>query len=69
MVIVNKRGQIQLINAQTEKLFGYSRQELIGMRVEILVPQRFQSQHSGHREAYAQSPQPRSINFRDRVQF
>jgi|HubBroStandDraft_6_1064221.scaffolds.fasta_scaffold17589_3 PAS domain S-box-containing protein len=61
MVIVNQRGQIQLINAQTEKLFGYSREELIGMRVEILVPQRFQSQHSGHREAYAQSPQPRSM--------
>jgi len=61
MVIVNKRGQIQLINAQTEKLFGYSREELIGMRVEILVPQRFQGQHSGHREEYAQSPQPRSM--------
>ncbi|MGA8409785.1 MAG: PAS domain S-box protein [Candidatus Acidiferrales bacterium] len=61
IVIVNQGGQIQLVNAQTEKLFGYSRDELVGMAVEILVPQRFQLRHAGHREAYAHAPQPRSI--------
>jgi PAS domain S-box-containing protein len=61
IVIVNKSGWIQLVNAQTEKLFGYSRAELIGAPIEVLVPQRFQGQHSSHREEYAQSPRPRSM--------
>jgi PAS domain S-box-containing protein len=61
IVIVNQSGKIQLINAQTEKLFGYTREELIGRSVEDLVPERFHGQHSGHREAYAQPPQPRSM--------
>ena len=41
MVIVNQDGRIVLVNAQTEKLFGYGRQELLGQPVEMLVPQRF----------------------------
>jgi PAS domain S-box-containing protein len=61
IVIVNQSGKIQLVNAQTEKLFGYTRGELIGKPVEDLVPERFHGQHSGHREAYAQSPRPRSM--------
>ncbi len=61
MVIVDQKGLIQLINAQTEKLFGYTRAELIGAPVETLVPQRFRGQHSTHREAYAQAPRPRSM--------
>ncbi|MFZ3214619.1 MAG: PAS domain S-box protein [Candidatus Acidiferrales bacterium] len=61
IVIVNKQGQIELVNAQTEKLFGYSRSDLIGMPVEILVPHRFHGQHSSHRETYAGAPKPRSM--------
>jgi PAS domain S-box-containing protein len=61
IVIVNQNGKIQLVNAQTEKLFGYTRGELIGRPVEDLVPERFHGRHSGHREAYAQSPQPRAM--------
>lgn len=61
IVIVNKSGRIQLVNAQTEKLFGYSRAELIGAPIEVLVPERLQGQHSSHREAYTQAPQPRSM--------
>src|SRR5438067_1796353 len=41
MVIVGKDGRIMLVNAQTEKLFGYPRAELLGNTVEMLVPQRF----------------------------
>ncbi len=61
IVIVDSSGKIQLINAQTEKLFGYSREELVGMPVEVLVPQRFHGQHAGHRQVYAHSPKPRSM--------
>lgn len=61
IVIVDQTGKIQLVNAQTEKLFGYSRAELIGLPVEALVPQRLRGHHSGHRETYAKSPQPRSM--------
>jgi PAS domain S-box-containing protein len=52
MVIVSKDGQIVLINSQTEKLFNYSRQELLGKPVEILMPERFRSNHAAHRIRY-----------------
>lgn len=61
IVIVNERGQIQLVNAQTEKLFGYSREELIGQPVEILIPQRFRQGHVAHRDGYSKSPHPREM--------
>ncbi len=61
MVIVDRAGKIQLVNAQTEKMFGYSREELLGQQVEVLVPQRFQDEHVVHRKVYAHSPRPRSM--------
>ncbi|HEY0701540.1 MAG TPA: PAS domain S-box protein [Candidatus Acidoferrales bacterium] len=61
IVIVNQAGIIQIINAQTEKMFGYLRGELVGMPVEILVPHSVHSKHSNHREAYSHAPQPRSM--------
>jgi PAS domain S-box-containing protein len=61
MVIVDRDGKIQLVNAQTEKLFGYSRAELLGQQVEMLVPQRFHGEHSGHRDKYSHSPRPREM--------
>jgi PAS domain S-box-containing protein len=61
MVIVDSGGRVQLVNAQTEKLFGYSRQELIGRPVEMLMPPRFRGKHGGHREGYFQSPRSRAM--------
>ncbi len=61
MVIVNKDGRIQLINAQTEKLFGYSRLELVGQWVELLVPARFRRAHPAHRDSYFAEPRPRAM--------
>jgi PAS domain S-box-containing protein len=58
MVIVNRAGEIRLVNAQTEKLFRYSRDELIGKKVEMLVPQRFLAGRASHRDDYSQSPRP-----------
>ncbi|MFQ5993294.1 MAG: PAS domain S-box protein, partial [Nitrospiraceae bacterium] len=49
MVIVNEDGKIVLVNAQTERLFGYSREDLIGQPVEILVPERSRGKHVRHR--------------------
>ena len=61
IVIVNKDGRIVLVNAQTEKLFGYSREELLGKPVEILVPERFRGRHPGHRVGYFSEPRVRSM--------
>src|SRR6266702_4218475 len=52
MVIVNQEGKIVLINSRTEELFGYTRQELLGYSLEVLIPERFHAQHLSHREAF-----------------
>jgi PAS domain S-box-containing protein len=61
IVIVDVTGHIQIVNAQTEKLFGYMRQELTGKGVEMLVPRRFQDQHFANRKEYSQCPVPRAM--------
>jgi PAS domain S-box-containing protein len=52
VVVVDGKGIIQLINSQTEKMFGYQRNELVGQPVEIIVPNRFRKKHVKHRENY-----------------
>jgi len=61
MVIVDQRGQIVLVNAQTEKLFGYPRSELLKNSVDALVPERFRGQHAAHRGAYFAGPKVRPM--------
>jgi PAS domain S-box-containing protein len=61
MVIVNKDGRIVLVNAQTQNLFGYGRQELLGQPVEMLVPQRFRGAHPGHRTGFFAKPTARGM--------
>src|SRR5512140_1250605 len=61
MVIVDLRGKIALVNSQTEKLFGYGREELLGQPIEVLVPQRYRAQHTGHRDGYAADPHVRPM--------
>jgi PAS domain S-box-containing protein len=61
MVIVNRDGRILLINAQTEKLFGYARDELVGQWVELLIPERFRRHHPSHRGGYFTEPRVRSM--------
>jgi PAS domain S-box-containing protein len=61
MIIANEKGEIVLINKQTEKLFGYERKELIGKPVEILIPTDFHSKHIGHRTEYFSDPKVRSM--------
>jgi PAS domain S-box-containing protein len=61
MVIVARDGRIVLVNAQTEKLFGYTREELLGQWVELLVPERFRGKHGGHRDGYFGAPRARAM--------
>lgn len=63
MVIVNKEGKIILINSQTEKLFGYNRQEILGRPVEILIPSRFHGKHSHHRTGFFADPKVRLMEM------
>ncbi|MDB6174196.1 MAG: two-component hybrid sensor and regulator [Chthoniobacteraceae bacterium] len=59
MVITNPNGEIVLINSQTEKVFGYSRAELIGKRIEILIPVRYHQGHAGNRHDFMSAPRMR----------
>ncbi len=61
MVIVNKEGKIVLVNAQTEQLFGYDREELLGHPLEIFLPDRFRRGHLEHRGGYFANPHARPM--------
>ncbi|MBP7503323.1 MAG: PAS domain S-box protein [Aquabacterium sp.] len=61
MVIVNREGHIVLVNSQAVKLFGWSRDELLGQPIELLVPQRFSARHPDHRRNFFAEPRTRSM--------
>lgn len=61
IVIVNRQGEIVLVNSQAEKLFGYPRVELLGKLIEILIPKRFGDKHPGFRGGFFDQPRPRSM--------
>lgn len=63
IIIVNESGTIVLVNAQTEKLFGYAREELMGQSIEILIPHQFKHQHVQNRDGYIASPQLRPMGI------
>ena len=56
IVIVNQVGDIVLVNSQTEKLFGYLRAELLGQKIELLLPPRFHAKHLSHRDRLFAAP-------------
>jgi PAS domain S-box-containing protein len=61
MVIVNRAGWILLVNAQTEKLLGYARGEMLGRTIEMLVPERFRKMHGAMRVGYFDQPRARPM--------
>lgn len=61
MVIVDSLGSIVLVNTQSERLFGYPRDELLGKRIEILVPARSRAAHVDFRSRYFEYPHPRAM--------
>jgi len=63
MVIIkaDNRGEIVLVNAQAERLFGYTREELLGQGIEVLLPERFRDRHEHDRSGYAADPHARPM--------
>lgn len=61
ILLVDHFGTIVYVNARTEELFGYEPTELIGERVEMLVPEPEREVHNLHREVYSEAPRPRSM--------
>lgn len=61
LVMVDQQGNIVLVNAQIERSFGYKRAELLGRPIELLVPERFRSQHSSYRRGFIRQPTTRAM--------
>jgi PAS domain S-box-containing protein len=63
MIIVDSGGSIVLVNAQAERLFGHSREELLAKSIDTLVPARFRSAHGAHRGDYMGDPHTRPMGL------
>lgn len=63
IIVVNNKGEIVLVNSQSENLFGYPREEIIGQFVEKLVPKRFHGKHPLHRLSYFKEPRVRPMGI------
>ena len=62
MVCMAADGQIALVNAQTERLFGYRREELVGQQMEILVPDAVRAAHAAYCTRHIADPEPRPVD-------
>lgn len=56
MLVIEAKGKIVMANKQAEKVFGYSKQEIVGQAVEMLMPERFHKNHKKHRKEYSEKP-------------
>jgi PAS domain S-box-containing protein len=61
MIMTDDSGRILLVNRETERLFGYRRDELIGQLVDVLVPERYRGHHPEHRTRYLEHPDARPM--------
>ena len=61
MVVTNNRGIIELVNPRLLELFGYQEEELVGERIEILLPDAVKSNYTKYREGYTKKPQDRRM--------
>jgi PAS domain S-box-containing protein len=61
LLIVSSRGDIEVANASTQRMFGYSPGELIGQPVEVLIPERFRPSHSDHLQGFVEHPRNRMM--------
>ena len=58
MVMINMAGQVEMVNAQAERVFGYKRNEILGRSIELLVPERFRGRHDKSRNTFFVTPRP-----------
>jgi PAS domain S-box-containing protein len=63
IIVSNKAGEIVMVNPIAEKLFQYTKDELIGKKIEVLIPRRYTKVHVKDRETYAKNPHPRSMGI------
>jgi PAS domain S-box-containing protein len=61
IVAVDQTGTVVQVNSQTQELFGYGRDELMGQKIEMLVPDRYRRQHQHHRKNFAEVPKTRRM--------
>lgn len=61
VVVVDQEGIIQLVNSQTEKMFGYDRADMLDGPVDVLLPERFRQRHLKHRTNFFQEPRVRPM--------
>ena len=63
VIAVDEKGCIALVNAKTEEMFGYTRDELLGQPLDILLPERYRAAHLGHRRQYFAHPHTRPMGL------
>ena len=61
VVVIDGHGAIVLVNEQTDRIFGYPRAEMLGQRIEFLIPERYREDHVGHRNRYFEQPRSRPM--------
>ncbi len=61
IIMVDREGKITLVNTLTEQLFGYRREEILGQKIEILVPERYRGKHQGYRNSFFANPETRAM--------
>lgn len=63
ILVINSEGHIQMANPCAEKIFGYTKTELIGQAVEVLIPEAVRIKHVHHREKYFKDPRARPMGY------
>ena len=61
MIIIDEKGKIAIVNAQVEQMFGYKREEILGRKIEALLPERLRDKHVSHRQEFVSDPRLRPM--------
>ncbi len=63
MIVTDSSGRITIVNTEAERMFGYSRERMLGAPIEMLLPERYRRRHVQHRSAYADAPKIRAMGI------